>query len=78
MDGAADAAGLGGSGGLLANVVTVDGRAVGTWQSTHAAGAVSVRIRLLGDLSRRSRRLLGEAADRYGDFLGASPRLVIL
>jgi len=71
-----DAKRINAGGGILAPVVVVGGRAIGTWRRTLARAAVAIEIDLFGAPAPRDRPLFEEAARRYGVFLGLDARLV--
>jgi hypothetical protein len=55
----------------------VDGQLVGDMRRTLRSGSVVVDVGLYRDLQSDERTALGEAAERYGSFLGLTPELVI-
>jgi hypothetical protein len=56
-------------GGILSNVVTVNGRVRGAWSRTLSRAGVRIELRLLGPLAREETDAVGVAADRFGRFL---------
>ena len=60
--------------GPFAAPVVLDGEVVGGWRRSGDEGSVSITLDLPRRLDRDDRRLVREAAERYGAFLGAVPR----
>jgi hypothetical protein len=61
-------------GGWLHPVVLVDGRAVGTWSSERAAGAVRIEVSPFGSLTRTLRPRIDHEARDIGRFLKTEAR----
>ncbi len=61
-------------GGWLHPVVLVDGRAVGTWSSERATGALRIEVSPFGSLSRTLRRSIDHEARDIGRFLKTEAR----
>jgi hypothetical protein len=61
-------------GGWLHPVVLVEGRAVGTWSSERATGALRIEVSPFGSLSRTLRRSIDEDARDIGRFLKTEAR----
>jgi hypothetical protein len=61
-------------GGWLRPAVLVDGRAVGTWSSERATGALRIEVSPFGSLSRTLRRSIDEEARDIGRFLKTEAR----
>jgi hypothetical protein len=61
-------------GGWLHPVVLIDGRAVGTWSSERATGALLIEVSPFGSLSRTLRRRIDEDARDIGRFLKTEAR----
>jgi hypothetical protein len=57
------------SGGVLSNVVTIEGRVRGTWRRTVTGGGVRVEVRLLDRLEPLEAAAVEEAGRRLGRFL---------
>jgi hypothetical protein len=57
-------------GGILGPTVVVGGRVVGTWKRELKKDSVVVSTNLFVALKPSERRAVGEAAQRYGEFLG--------
>ena len=64
-------------GGILSNVVTINGRVRGAWSRTLKPGRVVVEIRLLSTITSRERKAVEAAAMRMGEFLGLPTGLTI-
>ena len=60
--------------GPFAAPVVVDGEVVGGWRRSGDEASISITLDLPGRLGRDDRQLVRDAAERYGAFLGASPR----
>jgi hypothetical protein len=63
-------------GGLLAPIVVVAGRVVGTWRRTLGRSVVTIALSLFGKPTSRERARIEAAAGRYGAFLGLETKLV--
>jgi len=50
--------------------IVVDGRIAGTWARSITKDAVVITLKLYAPLTRRAAAAVGEAAERYGRFLG--------
>ncbi len=59
----------------LAAVVLIDGVVAGTWKRSVAAREVMIAVDLEQRCSARHERLLGDAAERYGRYVGRPARL---
>lgn len=57
-------------GNALQNVIILDGRIAGTWRRTLKKAAVIIELNLFAQLTEAKREAVGEAAQRYGEFLG--------
>ncbi len=62
--------------GMLAPTLVADGRVVGTWKRATSRHAVGVAITAFEPLTAR-RAALGDAAARYGRFLGVDAELIL-
>jgi hypothetical protein len=58
------------AGGVLANVVTLDGLVVGRWRRASSNAEAAVQVNLSVALTDGERDALGDAAGRFGRFLG--------
>jgi len=58
--------------GIFRHVIVVGGRVVGTWTRALKPGSVVITQTLLRRLNRQEARAVASAANRYGEFLGAS------
>jgi len=56
-------------------VIVISGRVVGTWKRSIEGKAVNINLSPFAPLSRANRRLVVEAAQRYGDFLGTQVKI---
>ena len=68
-------AGKAGSEALIANLLTIDGQAVGSWRRTVKRGEVLVEARPLVRLTRAELRAIEAQAARFGAFLELPARL---
>lgn len=68
---------LTGGGGILAPVVVVDGRVIGTWRREIARKAVRIEITLWGATSRSARDHIHAAAERYAAFVELTPEIAV-
>ena len=57
--------------------VVIAGQITGTWRLTRSPNGVSIAATLLRPLKRAERRLLADAAERYGKFVGAPVTLSV-
>jgi len=71
-----DARRINAGGGLLAPIVVVAGRVVGTWRRTLGRDVVTIALSLFGKPTPRQRAPIIAAAERYGAFLGLETKLV--
>ena len=60
---------------LLGPNLVLDGQIVGSWKRTLAKTAVAIALSPWTKLDRKDIAALDEAATRYADFLGLSPRI---
>jgi hypothetical protein len=58
--------------GIFRHVVVIDGRVAGTWARSLRRGSVIITTSPFVKLARAEARAVAAAADRYGEFLGAS------
>ena len=56
-------------GGLLSNIVTINGRVRGAWSRSLDPRKVKVEIRPIAPMSRLEKDAVKTAAERYGRFL---------
>lgn len=56
--------------GIMSPVIAIDGRIAGTWKRAARKGRVVVQAALFARPGREARRVLDEAAARYGEFVG--------
>ena len=71
-----DARRINAGGGLLAPIVVVAGRVVGTWRRTLGRGVVTIALSLFGKPAPDGRAQIAAAAERYGAFLGLETKIV--
>ena len=62
---------------LFNNTLVIDGSVVGTWRRTVKKGEVHLEVTTFAPIPKTASRYVTEAADRYGAFLGLTPRLRI-
>jgi hypothetical protein len=62
---------------LFNNTLVIDGSVVGTWRRTVKKGEVHLEVTTFAPIPKTASRHVTEAADRYGAFLGLTPRLRI-
>jgi hypothetical protein len=60
---------------LIERAIVIDGRTVGTWSRTLAAGTLTVEAKLFGAISELGAAALQDAVERFGRFLGVRPVL---
>jgi hypothetical protein len=58
------------SNALLGSVIVIDGLVVGSWKRSFEGKSVHITLSHFAGVSKAERRLVAEAADRYGAFLG--------
>lgn len=61
--------------GIFRHVIVINGRVAGTWGRTLKKGSVVITPSPFAKFSRAEARAIAAAADRYGEFLGASVTL---
>lgn len=60
---------------MISPVVVINGRVVGTWKRTIGIGTVSVGTTFFGECTLDQQRLVSQASNRYGRFLGLASAL---
>jgi len=58
--------------GIFSPIIVFDGQVVGTWKRALKKGALAIALSPFDKLSQAATRAVEAAAQRYGDFLGAS------